>query len=215
MITIGKIYICIFHFGCHYGFFLLGCRHNWRFIFNINFDNSHFKTNVFIEKALFVIVVAILNYSENISWFILRGENLQYTGHYVLMYNLTKNHGKRSRFFCFVPYKMGIIPFSNHISKILVLSPLFSFLYIKFMKNCCSDPFWLPLWNFSKGKITNFWYFWNNCPINFKMVYRFQYISTLLLIKIWFFLWTKKFFVFPQSGKRNILQGIWACLVRS
>ena len=66
------IYIYIFHFGFHYVFFLLGCRHNRRFIFNINFDNSHFKTNIYIEKALFVIVVAISNYSENISWFILR-----------------------------------------------------------------------------------------------------------------------------------------------
>ena len=109
-------------------------------------------------------------------------------------------------FFCFVPYKMGIIPFSNHISWILVLSPLFSFLYIKFTKNCCSDPFWQPLWNFSEGKITKFWYFWNNCPIKFKMVYTFQYISTLLPIKNWFSLWTKKFFIFPQSGNRNFLQ---------
>ena len=107
--------------------------------------------------------------------------------------------------FCFVPYKMGIIPFSNDISWILVLSPLFSFLYIKFMKNCSCDAFWSSLWNFSEGKITNFWYFWNNCLINFKMVYRFQYISTLLLIKIWFSLWTKKFFIFPQPGKNSRL----------
>ena len=135
-------------------------------------------------------------------------EYLQYTGHYIFIYNLRKNHGKRTRFFCFVPYKMGIIPFSNHISWILVLSPLFSFLYIKFTKNCCSDPFWQPLWNFSEGKITKFWYFWNNCPINFRMVYRFQYITTLLLIKNWFSLWTKKLFTFPQYSINYILPGV-------
>ena len=72
VITTGKIYIYVYFILAAITFFLLGCRHNWRFIFNINFDNSHFKTNIYIEKALFVIAIAISNYSENIYWFILR-----------------------------------------------------------------------------------------------------------------------------------------------
>ena len=129
------------------------------------------------------MMITISKFIRNISWFIWESENSEYTGHYVLMYNSGRNHGKRIKFLCFVPYKMGFILFSKHFFWIFSLSPLFLLFYIKFMKI-------LVRTNFS-----------SHCPINLKMVYRFQYISNLFLIQFWFAFCTEICLIFSQQGK--------------